>query len=493
MGLQMFLSGGLISCQSDHTHNILICNSYNTDLYLSWSMEIWTRLRVRSNVNSAFLDISSFSFDKQVFLRAQLKRMLFRRHKLRNLVAYRYLPDSIEHELPSKISVVRKASQIIFNLIKILPALVRCKSIDSLLEMNQISNVALRSAHSTLSGKLGTVEYNPRKHIFVLISYFFSFQLIEFLFTHLAQQNKYCQVVVGNGRLLNSAAALSGLGNQVSKLIVERGAKPGMLDTYKVSAHSMSERRSHLDSLWESVDDNLAKSIAIEYLETRRVRDPISGVNWTSQQRSGELPFIEEGKKVCVFYTTTELEFAVFYDTSKPDEFRTQSEALLALVEALDPSEWIIYVRRHPYSKKVKCDPEGVNWKKFSEIPNVRFIQPQSSVDSYALGARADLVAHYNSSIGPELIFLETCPVITLGDNPWESLNSKYLLRTKEKLEQFLAQDLPIRPKADSFKWAYYSAVFGEPFKFVEWRNFRASVNGKHILSRDTRRRRGSN
>ena len=131
-------------------------------------------------------------------------------------------------------------------------------------------------------------------------------------------------------------------------------------------------------------------------------------------------------------------------------------------------------------------DPEGRNWSEFKRFKHVKFISPDSNVDSYALGARADLVAHFNSSIGPELVFQGSCPVITLGDNSWELTDSKYLLRNQGDLREFLESQPGIRPRSDAFKWAYYSATFGEKFQLVEWRNFRGYIDGKHLLSRST-------
>lgn len=480
----MFLSGGVISCQLEHPHRILLCNSYNTDLYLAWNVEIWERIKRVSETQTFLLDVSRHSSDKQILPRAYLKRILLHRHKLDTLVARDFLPDYFAEEHSLFRNVFKDWISCAFRLLSILPKIFRCKNLDSFFRISNIEEAALRSAHSTLSGKLGTVEYMPRRYTLVLFTYLVSFKAIQIQVRKALTDGNFCQIVVGNGRLLNSAAALSDLPDGVSRLIVERGSRPGKLDTYRTSAHSMSERRLHLELAWNSTDFEFAENTAIQYLETRKIQDPISGIKWNSKQRSGLLPEIRNEKKICVFYTTTELEFAVFFDPVDKSEFQTQSDALLALTSLLDPNTWDIFVRRHPYSKKLKHDPEGKNWSKFEALPNVYFIRPESEIDSYALGARADLVAHYNSSIGPELIFQSNCPVITLGDNSWESLDSDYLCRTKDKLATFLSINLPTRPKSDAYRWAYYSAIFGENFNIVEWRNFKAFISSKHLLSR---------
>ncbi len=485
-GFEMVLSAGLVTCKLDHSHRVLICNSYATDLYLSWSIEVWERLKFENLVEVGFLDVSAISGDSQLSAGARLKRLLKGKKGLGGLVARSYLPKEDHHLLMTFWRIKRMQFNCLTSLIKIMPHIVRAKTVEDFLNIPCLYSTALRSTHSTLAGKLGTVEYSPRKYILRIARYLLSYLLIKNLVSRIVIDSDYCQVTVGNGRLLNSAAVLDGA-QKISKLIIERGALPGMLDSYSFSAHSMSERRNHVNLSWSSADKEITERVAVEYLETRRVRDPISGVKWTSRQRSGLIPDFEEGKKVCVFYTTTELEFAVFYDPPKPGEFSTQREALLALVECLDAQEWNILVRRHPYPRAIKSDPEGRNWEIFSRFANVNFIPPDSAIDSYALGARADLVAHFNSSIGPELIYQEHCPVISLGDNSWEPLNSNYLLRTKSNLRDFLSSDYPVRPKSDAYKWAYYSATFGEKFRIVEWKNFRGYIDGKHILARENR------
>jgi len=485
-GFKMVLSAGLVTCKLDHSHRILICNSYATDLYLSWSIEVWERLKLENLVEVGFLDVSAISGDSQLSVGARLKRLLRGKMSLEGLVARCYLPKEDHHLFMAFWRIKRMQIKSLFSLIKITAQIARAKTVEDFLSIRDFNSSALRSTHSTLAGKLGTVEYSPRKYILRISRYLLSYSLIKNLVNQIVNDSDYCQVTVGNGRLLNSAAALDGAQN-ISRLIIERGAMPGMLDSYSFSAHSMSERRNHVNLSWLSADKEIAERVAEEYLETRRIRDPISGVKWTSRQRSGLVPDFEEGKKVCVFYTTTELEFAVFFDASKPDEFSTQREALLALVECLDERKWKILVRRHPYSRALKSDPEGRNWDVFSKFANVSFIPPDSAIDSYALGARADLVAHFNSSIGPELIYQGHCPVITLGDNSWEPLNSNYLLRTKSRLRDFLSSDYPVRPKSDAYKWAYYSATFGEKFRIVEWKKFRGYIGGKHLLARQTR------
>ncbi len=480
----MTLNGGLLNCSALHNHKILICSAYSTDLYLSWSIEIYERLRKIPNCSIDFVDVSIASIDSQISFLARLKRALSKTSRVSQIHASCYLPSGLNYRTIGfteiLISYLSAARNLQGKMLKIFSS----NKVSEFLGISQIDHLALRAAHSTLAGKLGTIEYSPRRKSFHLFLYLLSFYSIKKLVRSLVSTSKYCQIVVGNGRLLNPAAVLSGLSPETNRLITERGARPGMLDTYKVSPHSMSERLSQVENHWKLSDMHTRAAIAEKYLETRRIMDPISGIKWTKNQRSGQIPSINPAKKVCVYYTTTELEFAVFIDEHKLGEFVNQREAVQALIDCLDPKEWVIYIRRHPYSKNTRRDPERKLWRQFERYQNVRIIDPTSNVDSYALGNAADLVAHFNSSIGPELIFQQNSPVITMGDNYWESVDSDFMIKSTERLKEFLDKPRMARPKEDAYPWAFYLAEFGESFRLVEWINSRAYVNGSHILAK---------
>ena len=483
----MTLSGGLLNCSKLHTHKILICNAYSTDLYLSWSIEIYERLRKFPDCSIDFVDLSISSFDSQISFMAKLKRRFSNNSKVSRMHASRNLPTGSNYRTfgltSTLISYLSSVVELFGSSLKIVSA----RNVSEFLEISKVDPLALRAAHSTLAGKLGTIEYSPRRRAFQLYLYLLSFYSIKKLVNNLVTTSGYCQVVVGNGRLLNPAAALRGLRSDTNRLITERGARPGMLDTFRVSPHSMSERLLQVEGFWMKSPMSMRNEIAEKYLETRRVMDPISGIKWTENQRSGQIPPIEPAKKICVYYTTTELEFAVFIDENRINEFINQRQAVQALIDCLDPREWTIYIRRHPYSQGTKRDPERKLWQHFANYQNVRIIDPTSNVDSYALGKIADLIAHFNSSIGPELIYQGTCPVITMGDNYWENVDSEYLIRSTDRLKNFLSKPRFVRPKEHAYPWAYYLAKFGESFELVDWINFRAYIKGRHILAKRTR------
>ena len=196
----------------------------------------------------------------------------------------------------------------------------------------------------------------------------------------------------------------------------------------------------------------------------------------------GLLPPIDQSKKVCVFYSSSEIEFAVFGDPRTDENFRTQREAFDALLKTLDPLEWQVILRRHPYREEKNHDPERLLWLDVAMEKSALIVGPESNVDSYALAKRADLVAHFNSSIGPEIIALECSPVITMGPNMWEEPDSLWYCNSIQKLTNFLQTGLTLRPVTDVLKWANYWNTFGEKFREIRWSAPRAYLGTERIL-----------
>jgi hypothetical protein len=197
----------------------------------------------------------------------------------------------------------------------------------------------------------------------------------------------------------------------------------------------------------------------------------------------GSLP-ITDSRKICVAYTSTELEFAVFGDELAEVDFPSQREAIKALIERLEPTEWQIFIRRHPYKKKVRKDPEANNWAFLREYPHVTIIQPDSKIDSYAIGQISNLIAHYDSSIGPELIATERVPVISIGPAFWESKESGYLVNSIQRMKALDLSNIRVRSIHEIFPWALYMATFGSEFSYSEWRDTKSYISGQRIVEK---------
>jgi hypothetical protein len=119
-------------------------------------------------------------------------------------------------------------------------------------------------------------------------------------------------------------------------------------------------------------------------------------------------------EKICVFYTTTQLEFVANEETPDDGNFRNQEEALRETYTWLNSHGWHLVVRRHP---------RNINWNSMGEddllttdsgLGDSTIIPGSTTIDSYALAESADLIANYGSTIGAEFIFRGRKPVISL-------------------------------------------------------------------------------
>jgi len=437
------------------------------------------------NVKTSFLDLSELLPDKQVSMRALLRRkVLFPRGFSSNFFAIAKYFNSTPLSLKPKKSS-HLVNKYFITDIKLAIKVFGIKKSGDFLKDSRFPLELRKSVHSTVAGYLKTIIYNPTRHWFLMARTILSFVNSERLISGLLLSANYCQVVVGNGRLVNSAGAVLAARKQgISTLIVERGARPGMLDTYAFSAHSKIERQEQMMNLWNSFDPSSRIKSAEEYLEIRRVMDPISGIHWQRNMNPGSVPRFSKPNTFC-FFTTTELEFAVFGDPIEPGSFETQVEAIIAVAESLNPIDWEVVVRRHPYSGKTpRVDPEAEIWNRLAGFSHVSIISPDSDVDSYALGNAATVVAHFDSSIGPELIYLNRTPVISMGPTFWEKENSPYAIRTKAQLSTMQLKSTPLRPISDVYPWALYMAKFGEPFKVVNWHQGKAFLAHHKLFSK---------
>jgi hypothetical protein len=355
---------------------------------------------------------------------------------------------------------------------------------DNSFSLNAINqDVKSKSIFSTLATTFRTVEFSLRRNILKIFILNLAFELAYSKTTQALRIEKPCVLFVGNGRLVKPAAIVHAARSQgVQVRILERGAFPGTFDIYDVSPHSIDERRKQAKRILERLDRDKAKIISEEYIALRKEFDPISGLKWQRNFQTGKLPQLED-KKICVCFTSTETEFAVFGDSIQQTLFQNQEEAFRVLASNLDPAEWQVIIRRHPYgSTRLRKDPELKLWDQLGKFPHVKFIEPFSPIDSYALAMKADLVAHFNSSMGPEAISLQAAPVITMGPTLWEQEDSSYLVNSEEKLRKFLLSDFKIRDVSDIHTWALYWSTFGYKFKEVEWSESKGFVNGKRIL-----------
>ena len=286
-----------------------------------------------------------------------------------------------------------------------------------------------------------------------------------------ATEETYDQVLIVNGRFpLNRASALFFKEHGSMVNFIEYAANREKFQIYLVSPHSESNRRN----IFEEFVDNLnaspsqVKEIGENFFISRRSFDSQANIRWTRKMSPKEIPDLISGKKICTFYPTSEKEFAGVRDLPLTDHFKDQFNALDSLISNLG-EDWQIFIRRHPNAKDDQNDVESELWERYADNSNLKILDPDSSIDSYALGMCSDLVAHYSSFIGPELIFSGHPNVITLGPTAWESLDPNRHLSNSQQLRKYLSGNNNQKSHVDLAVLGYFMSTFGVQFKVLAW------------------------
>lgn len=319
-----------------------------------------------------------------------------------------------------------------------------------------------------LTGDIG-VSINNQKRLVkkTLISVYF-FKLI--LRNSGLRRKNYDRVVIVNGRFpLNRAATLYFRQLEQNVELIEFGANRDKFQIYTASPHSMTNRLELFQKFRSGLNVNreVVDSIGAQFFMDRREFDKQANLSWTRKMHWKEIPDLGDSL-VCTFFPTSEREFSGVRDAPKHGEFSNQFDALESLIVNLG-SKWNVFIRRHPMAQDSLIDPEVELWKRFEKFKNVTLINPDSEIDSYELGMRSDLVAHFGSFIGPELIFAGHKSVITLGHTQWEDLDPDRHLLSETSLLKYLQRSSFAVPRVDINLLGYYMSTFGEDFKLCSW------------------------
>ena len=276
------------------------------------------------------------------------------------------------------------------------------------------------------------------------------------------------KVVTVNGRFTKSAT--------VVKFCKENGIKLGLLEggnnstsfqEFEVGPHSTQETQEKISKLWNTASEPYRSEISRKYLDNIVLRRRIPGIDFRSNIIWDKVPRFS-GKKTAAFFASSEWEYYGVRESVQSGYFQNQIEALKALVEILDKDIWDIYLRRHPVGHKSdQGDGEKSLWTHFRNIPNIFIIEPDSAIDSIALGLCVDLIASYGSTINVEFYARKLSNVITLGPAPWNHLLPERYLPTKEKILDFMSSNTTVIQADKLFPWAYYQIESGTEFELI--------------------------
>jgi len=457
----------------DANQDIIVVIAYRNDLNIAWAMEYILACK-KHNKYRRVLDLSHHNVCNETSPLVSLWNFLTKR----KLVLPKYFSTwNASHQLPITISPRTTFTVLMKSFLESLKIMFRMTPD---LNTEQTPEALVRSVHSSIANKLSTVNYIPFLHPLAIFYRVLAFSRAEHETQQILNQYESPLLIVPNGRFPVSAGAVyAAAQRKVMVKYLERGGSPGMLNVFDQSPHSMIERRESLERIWSSATStfpDLAKAISRVYLDLRLAVDPHSGIQWNRRRNFSQSELIDkfsQGRSLIVFFTSTELEFAVFQEPSHPRYHPNQSTALQSLLEVIDSSRFAVVVRRHPQKKFSLFDRERQLWRTLRKENDLLWFGPRSTIDSYMLAKRAQFVFHFNSGIGAELIELGHEGVISLGPSPWLDPNSLASCGSSEQIEDRLRSNKKIDLREQVWKWGYFQVMAGTMFAEVEWRSGR--------------------
>ncbi len=291
----------------------------------------------------------------------------------------------------------------------------------------------------------------------------------------------YGRVVTVNGRFTKNAVIKEWASSKsIPCRLIEFGASKESFQVYEISPHSMNEIEYKIREFWESAGESYRQRVGRDYLTKLSQDKPITEINWRVKMQRNLIPRTDKPYS-CVFFTSTEAEYAGVGDFVPASKYQNQVQAFKAIVNTLPGDEWQIFLRRHPANPQNETkDAEHLLWEEFKNFSNVFIIEPDSPIDSIALGMSADLVANYCSIIAMELVARGAQNVITMGPSPWQGLLPERQIQKNFSLEETLEIIKERVLPEKILPLCFYLSSHG--FRFRITRYFESENNWKHSI-----------
>lgn len=277
-------------------------------------------------------------------------------------------------------------------------------------------------------------------------------------------------VYIFNGRFCNQKAIMRACESlNISFLIHERGANKYLFYRRPFMPHNKNMIQKEMLESWESIEDKKqAKQIALKWFEDRRKGIDTDWYSYSKMQEKNLVPSFKHGKKIISYFHSSDDEYAAIGDLFKWKGWKDQYDAVVNLIKVVESSSNLhLIIRLHPHMAK-KSHLENLKWQSLSQFSsNIDIILPKSKIDSYALVEMSDIVISSGSKIGIEAVYLKK-PSILLGPSPYDSLGLTYPANSISELNQLLENSIEPIVNDNLYKYAYWWAMHGEPFKYYQ-------------------------
>jgi len=257
--------------------------------------------------------------------------------------------------------------------------------------------------------------------------------------TKLIQEQGVTALVLYNGRFTHdqaAAAAAKSLG--VTVLYYDAGGLDTGFDLTTGSTHDWEHLQLRMKAMAESWEKDAVLELGTQWFLNRQSHTEAGIQLFVGLQQHGNTGELPEAEKLIVFFSSSGDEIAEL-DLNWDRFFNSQQNALKVLSTVCQESlQTKLVVRTHPHMR-IKPKQDLADWVKAVDSANVDLhIGPESTVDSYELMRKADVVVTYGSTSGVEAAFIGK-PVIVMGPSAYNKLGCALEVFTTDQLEAAIA------------------------------------------------------
>lgn len=297
-------------------------------------------------------------------------------------------------------------------------------------------------------------------------------------------------IVFHNGRYAHykpvyGLALVNGIDYLCTETVTSYNGKVQKDDFVNSIPHDAEMCCSKHKSFWNNYSDLSERdAVGRMFFENKRHSKYAGDTIYTLGQKEGSLPNdIDNNKEKIVIFNSSEDEFAAVGSiVEKGILFNDQYEAIKLIVEHYKNDESKQFILRvHPNLKKVRYE---YHHKLYTlKYPNLKIIDANSDVSSYALMDIADKVLVFGSSMGIESSYWGK-PVLLLRFSIYRDLDVVYTPKTQEEMWQLLdTRDLPAKDQQNAMKFGlYYMSDKHTPFNICNLERKYVSLFGKKYL-----------
>ena len=324
-------------------------------------------------------------------------------------------------------------------------------------------------AFNTIVERTGNLKPTIKSDSKIINQEFLAMEKVRLILSQFDSRS-YSNIVTVNGRFTKNAVVISWARNKkIPTRLIEFGSSKTKFEIYESSPQSVLEIEMKINDLWNSSNLTTREAKAKNHLEMIVQNSGLSDIDWRSSMRSGEAP-VKGTKKICTFFSSTELEYIGVGDRIPEGDFQNQVEAFNGLVALLDKDQWDIYLRMHPNNPSNKVQgAESFIWEEFKSYKHITIIDSDSTVDSLELGRISDLVASFGSNIAMEFVARGMQNIITLGPAPWNRLLPKFFLPNSPALLDYLNYNEELIDIRSIYPWAFFVSSYGTDFQLLKF------------------------